>query len=275
MRKITMALLIIVGGCVAPHPNLPSHRFFLGVPDAKAVPAPGTVWLFHESKMAEDGNTYKIGFGATTNTASIDTNSQFGLACYTDIQTNRWPVKRNHIDLSLDGGQTFPRRIGYGVNVDPNRINGEFVWSPPMDYTLMSTNAMLRIVSIGETWPQRDPPMPYDIPPGECPKSFSFTIAAIRVSAPASGDIVYAATPTTVRWMQSGGGAIVKVYWITQDTVDNYANQCLATLSNCVEMAWQERTITMPDQTNPQVKLVIQSVNDPNNIGYSKIFSVE
>lgn len=272
MRRFWIASLLLVSGCCTPTPPVLPSRYSISVPMAMGAPAPGTVWLRHDAKMEEDGNTYTIKFFAASNTQGLEPGSIY----YQDIQTNRWPYKRGHIDLSLDGGETWPRRIAYGVNTDPDFRGGEFLWSPPMDYSLMSTQAVLRITNLGGApFPSRVPSMPYDLPPGKYVTSGKFTIAAIRVAIPFAGQISYSSTPCAIRWMQSGGGESVSVYWITPETVNNWKNQRLTTFTNCVEMVEQERLVTMPSASHAAMRLVMMSESDPNLVGYSQIFSVE
>lgn len=269
-RAVIVSLCLLVAGCVSPPPHWPP-RWQIGTPVACGEAALGTVYLQHESKQAEDGNTYTIQFMAITNTISVDPDSPYAA----DIAANRWPVKRSHVDLSLDGGQTWPRRIGYGIPVDSGRVAGEFVWSPPLDWSLLSTNAMLRATDLdGNYFPARTNPTPYDIPAGQYVKSAPFTIAGIHVLEPVAGQITWASTPATVRWRSAGAGTTMRVYWLTPSTVTNWANQCLGTYTNA-DLVEQTNSIAMPAQTAPEVRLLLVGTNDINLHGYSGTISVE
>lgn len=261
---------LLVAGCVSTHPNYPP-RWQIGTPAASGAVAPGTVYLQHESKQAEDGNTYTIQFFAITNVASVAPGDPYR----TDIAANRWPVKRSHVDLSLDGGQTWPRRIGYGIPVDSGRTYGEFVWSPPLDWGLLTTNAVMRVTDLdGNCFPARTNPAPYDLPEGQYVKSAPFVIAGIHVLTPTNGQITWASTPTTVRWRSAGAGTTMRVYWITPNTVTNWPNQCLGTYTN-IDLVEQTNSIAMPAQTAPEVRLLLIGTNDINLHGYSGTISVE
>lgn len=266
MRKAALILVaLVLSGCVSAPPHWPP-RWQIGTPQAEGAP----VYLQHFAKQAEDGNSYHIQFFAITNTANVDPSSPYAA----DIATNRWPVKRTHVDLSLDGGATFTRRIGYGITADDGRIGGEFVWSPPLDYSLLSTNAVLRATNLdGNPFPSRDPAKPYDVPAGQYPTSPPFVIAGIQCLAP-TGGIVWASTPCTVKWRQAGGGQVVKLHWITPTTTAGYSTQIVATLSNCVELATNSASVTMPPPQGTS-KLLFISSSDPALNGYSQDISIE
>jgi hypothetical protein len=275
MRRIALAAIILLTGCIHHPPrtdHLPARRWVIGVPEAGAAVARGTVYLQHAAKQAEDGNVYSIEFAAITNTTLVDPESPY----YADIATNRWPSKRSHIDLSLDGGQTYVRRIGYGVPTDPARVGGEFVWSPPVDWSLLTTNAVLRMTDLdGNPPPSRTPAMPYDLPPGHYAQCAPFVIAGIQVLTPTNGAIVWASTPATVRWRQAGAGDTVRVYYITPETVGGWATQCLATVTGCVEVpGTNTASVTMP-APHPLARLILIGTNDVNLHGYSGDISIE
>jgi hypothetical protein len=229
------------------------------------------VYLWHEAKYREDGNTYTITMCAITNTANVDPESPY----VADIQATRWPVHRTHVDLSLDGGRTWPRRIGNGVQMDRDRVSATMVWSPPLDWSLLTTNAMLRATQLdGQPFPAREPAMPYDVPAGQYVKSAPFVIAGIQCLSPTNGQIVYAGESYPLRWRQAGAGETIRLYWITPDTVDSYTNNLIVTLTNCVEMATNSQAVTMPAAIGVS-KLLFISESDPALHGYSGVISIE
>lgn len=270
MRKFAIVLgAMMVAGCATQHPNWPPRWQLMSPADAGEPKAP--VYIEHAAKMAEDGNAYTIQFFAITNTAQVDPDSLY----YGDIVSNRWPVVRTHIDLSLDGGVTWPRRIGYGIKRDPGGTGATFVWSPPHDWSLLTTNAMMRATDLaGQPFPARSPAMPYDVPAGQYVKSPRFTIAGIQILSPTNNQIVYAGETYPLKWWQAGAGDRIKLYWITQTTVANYTNQIITLLSNCVEMATNEATVTMPAAVG-ESKLLFISESDPSLHGYSGRISIE
>lgn len=270
MRKMTIVLgTMLVAGCATQHPAWPPRWQLMSPADAGETNAP--VYIWHEAKYQEDGNTYNIQFMAITNTTHVDPDSPY----VGDIQSNRWPVVRTHIDLSLDGGATWPRRIGYGIKRDPGGVGATFVWSPPLDWTLLTTNAVLRATDLaGQPFAARDPAMPYDVPAGHYVTSAAFTIAGIQCLSPTNGQIVFANEPYTVHWRQAGAGDRIRLHWITQTTVSRYTNQVITVLSNCVEMATNTATVTMPAAVG-ESKLLFISESDPALHGYSGVISIE
>lgn len=263
---IWAACALLFAGCSTDSgPN--GKRFVLGVPTAGAQ---DKVYLRHDAKMAHDGNTYSIRWGAMTNT-----NSSIPHPLYdAELATNRWPVKRNHIDLSLDGGATWVRRIGFGVQIDKDRLNGEMMWSPPEDYTLLSTNARLRIVTLDGEMFGTGTNYPFDIPPGRYIQSDQFTIAGIGVLYPDAESVWYSGSPNVLQWSQAGAGSDISAYWVTPGTVSAYTNHLIGRWTNCVEgFNQQDATITAPP--SPEVRIVLRSMQDMAIIGYSPVFTLE
>ncbi len=280
MRKLALAAIILLTGCIhhpPPRPDhLPARRWVIGVPEAGAETS-GKVYLRPPSWRGLNlrDNVYSVKFSAITNTIYINPDSPYAA----DIATNRWPVKRSHMDLSVDGGNTWVRRIGYGVPVDPDRIEGELIWAPPPDPELMSTNAIIRMTTLdGLPFPSRSPAMPYDIPAGHYVQTTPFIIAGIHVLAPQDGAIAWASTPLPVSWRASGAGDTIKIYLLTptmQMSEQAMTNHLIYTATNCQDMVEQTRTITMPAISAPQVRLMFVPTSDPYLRGYSATFSVE
>lgn len=268
----SVMMLALLSGCVST-PDTWAPRYQIGVPQADAAPAPGTVYLRHDAKMREDGNTYTISYIAMTNSNSDVLDDPIVQAANADLATNRWPLKRMHIDLSLDGGQTWPHRIGYGVA--PGGPFGELVWSPPEDYSLLTTNARLRLTTLdGAMFGHRGDGTPYDVPEGQYLMCEPFTIAGATITAPEADSLHYVGFPLDVTWLQAGCGDIMTLMWITQETATNAINQVIAVFSNCVEGV-NTRTIDLTIPPAVQVKLVLHSRSDPAIIGYSGIIDVE
>jgi len=149
------------------------------------------------------------------------------------------------------------------------------VWSPPEDYSLLTTNARLRLTTLdGAMFGHRGDGTPYDVPAGQYLMSQPFTIAGATITEPAAGAILYSGFPVNVTWSQAGCGSTLKLMWITPTTSANATNQVVATFTNCVEGS-NTRTITVIIPASVQVKLALQSRSDPAIIGYSGIIDVE
>jgi len=224
-----------------------------------ALPA-NEVYLQHAIKEEMDGNTYTINWFASTN--------------HSTLVSNRWPLYRANLQLSVDGCASW-RTIGYGVQTPKGGREGEMVWSPPRDYGLASTNCFLRLTTMeGQPFGHKGDGHPADIPEGQYITSLQFTIAAIMVRSPAGGDIIYTSFPTTIQWDQVGAGAVVGLHWITQDNLD-WTHNKIATFSNCVHGA-NSATISMTNvPAMPAVKLIFVSQADPQLMGYSGIISIQ
>lgn len=267
MKRAWILLLLVLAGCATTAPVIPP-RWQLSVPHANATET-GTVYL---------GNVYSsytIYLTATTNTSGMATNTQEWLDIYQDIQTNRLPSRRCHIDLSLDGGTTWARRIGYGVQSDTNRVVAELVWSPPEDYTMMTTNAMVRATTLdGTPWPSRSPRRVYDLPEGAYPTSFTFPIVGARITSPEAGSIQWEGEGTLIQWTQLGGGAVWNLYWQTPTSKGIDVMHWITSISNVVTGA-NSKTVSLNVPPADQLRLAIVSVNDPKIIGYSGIFTVD
>jgi hypothetical protein len=265
-NKLHILALALIGGCVSTSPIIPP-RYQVGIPSADAAtndPVAGTVYLGRVFK------SYTIPIVAITNNANIDPESP----AYLDIATNRWPARRTHVDLSLDGGATWPHRIGYGVQFDAARIEANLVWSPPDDYSLMTTNARLRAVPLdGSPWPQRTPPAPYDIPPGSYPMSGRFSIVGAVIDEPAGG-ILWRGNSATLRWRQLGGGTVYDLYWLTPDSAAIDMVHWVTSISNVVDGV-NTKVISLNVPAAPQVRLALVSASDQWIIGYSQTFTVD
>lgn len=266
IKRLSILILMLIGGCITPATVPP--RWQIGVPVAMAETMPaGTVWLRHDGKRAEDGNSYDISFIALTN-ATADSR-------YTvDLATNRLPAKRFHIDLSIDGGSNWIRRIGYGVQADQGMTLGTLRWSPPEDYSLLTSNAMLRAVSLENgPFPARSPAMPYDVPARQYPVSFPFQIVGATIDTP-SGGILWRGNGVDLNWRQLGGGSVWNLYWLTPQSAGIDVAHWITTISNVVVGANYKRiSLNVPDA--PAVRLAIVSVQHPSIIGYSKTFTVD
>lgn len=272
MRFIRIGLLgvLLISGCVSTPPVFPP-RWQISVPSADAAPARGTVWLRHDGKAAEDGNSYTIEFYAVTNTYSgLAENAAYDA----DLATNRWPARRCHIDLSIDGGSNWIRRIAYGAQVDAARVHGQFTWSPPEDYSLLTSNAVLRAVLLDAGhWPTRTPAMPYDLAPGAVPRSPPFSIVGCTIDHPAGG-ILWQGSQVQLTWRQLGGGSVYNLYWLTPDSAGIDFAHWITTISNVVTGA-NSKYISLNAPVAAQVKLALVSVSEPSIIGYSQAFTVD
>jgi hypothetical protein len=257
--------LLILAGC-ATEQILPA-RYQITVPAASAAPA--AVLLRNDNLP---GNAYTISFFAMTNTNSgLLENAAYDA----DLATNRWPVKRCHLDLSLDGGQTWPRRIGYGVACNPDGVGGEFIWSPPEDYNLMTSNAMIRAVSLDSVpFTYTSTNQPYDMKPGTYPTSPLFTIGGATITYPSAGLVTWQGIGLNLAWRQMGAGNVMSVYWLTPDNCGMDVSHWITTISNAVDGA-NTHYISLNVPVAPQIKLVLVSAADPRILGYSPCFTVD
>lgn len=268
IRRLSILCLLLVSGCMSTAPVIPP-RWQITVPNAAAANMPkGTIWLRHDGKQAEDGNCYSIILFAVTNPCADEAMSA-------DLATNRLPVGRFHIDLSIDGGSNWTRRIGYGVQADTNMVAVELVWSPPEDYSLMTTNARLRAVTLDNgPFPHRTPQMPYDLPAGRYPISSPFAIVGATIDTPAAGTILWQGNSASLTWRQCGGGAVWDLYWLTPTSAGIDVSHWLTTVSNVVEGA-NSKIVSLNVPVAEHMKLAIVSQAHPSIIGYSGIFTVD
>ena len=270
MRKLLLISFLFLGGC-GTLPYTGPFRYSIGVPSAAAV----SIYLRHDGNTALNGNTYSFPYIAMTNTNSSATDDPTVQAYNANLATNRWPYKRMHMELSIDGGFSWPRRIGYGLQ--PGGPFGEFLWSPPEDYSLLTTNARIRLRTMAETAPvvHMGDGMPFDNPIDDPVMSPPFTIAGATITNPVAGAYIYKGVSNNIIWKQAGGGTVMRLYWITPSTVNNATNQLVTTYSNCVEGLNVRPTMLTAIPPAGAVKLAIRSVSDPELIGYSGIFDLE
>lgn len=260
MKRILLAVLFVMTGCAT---SRVPPMFHLGVPEAIGAARAGTVYVRHDSKYMRDGNSYSIVLFVYTNCT---------YAPYlADIATNRLP-RRVHLDLSIDGGTTWPRRIAYGAQSD-DRLNLYYVWAPPMDYSLMTTNARIRATQLDGSPVGRRGVAPWDPPPGwdQCDP---FTIAGIVVDYPAGGETLYTGVNYTIRWRQTGGEGVTRICWMTPETVCNVRSQVMGVCSNTVS-GTNTFNFTLICPPTAYAKIVILCDSDPNLIGYSEVFEVD
>lgn len=264
MRHSWIIAMLVVGGCVSTSPVIPP-RWQLTLPEGADAAAPGTVYL------GRVYGSYKQVLCAMTNTLHVDPTS----VAYVDLATNRLPVRRFNFDLSVDGGSNWTRRIGYGVQSTADRIECEFVWSPPEDYSLMTTAAVVRAVRTdGEPWPVRSPAMPWDLPAGCNPTCFTFPIVGAYISAPAAGSIQWEGEGTLIQWTQLGGGAVWDLYWQTPTSMGIDVMHWITSISNVVTGA-NSKTLSLNALASESLRLVVVSQADSNLKGYSGYFTVD
>lgn len=173
------------------------------------------------------------------------------------LATNRIPVRRVHVDLSLDGGSNYSRRIAYGIPVNADRLSFDYTYSLDWtDRTLLTERARLRFTDMeGNFFGQ----------------SAVYTIAGIYGIFPAAGDTLVGGSNYEIEWFQSGGRPETEISYITPD---NVIPTPLATMSNAV-FGHNAMLMQLAIPALPEVKLVFRSVSDPNIIGYSGIFEVQ
>ena len=268
MRKTWLALLLVMGGCISP--AIYPARYQIGIPQANGESFIPAAVLLHND-LSQNGNTYTIQICAMTNTSSMAPGDYAN-----DILTNRWPPRRFHLELSVDGGSNWSRRIGYGVQFDEARVECDFIWSPREDYSMLTTNAVLRAIPLeGVTWPTRYPAMPYDLPEGKVPESFPFSIGGAIITNIISGSILWQGSQTTINWIQQCAGPVMDLYWLTPTDAEVDMSHWITTISNCVDGAVNSKVISLNVPVADQVELVLISQADPRLHGYSQPFTVD
>jgi len=263
MQHSWLILCLAVGGCVTT--ALPP-RWQIGVPQANAADKYAAVIIRSDNPE----NSYTITACAITNNSYISPSDP----AYVDIATNRWPSRRVNIDLSLDGGVTWPRRIGYMVNFDSARVRCDLAWSPPLDFSLLTTNAYVRAtLPDGLDWPQRSPAKPYDLPIGTVPMAGPFTIGGAVITYP-SGGVLWQGNQVNLQWTQVGSGPVMSLYWLTQTDAGMDITHWITTISNAVHGA-NSHVISLNVPVADQLELVLVSASDPRIHGYSHPFTVD
>lgn len=277
MRKAWICILLAIGGCVSTSPLIPP-RYQLGISTAEAAVDPWGVVLIGSSatgKSQEDGNTYTITWFAMTNSNSNATNSPDVIAANADLATNSWPNYRVHLEMSINGGQTWPFRIGYGVQTPRGSLGSEFMWSPPNDYALLTTNAQLRMVDLdGNIFRGTVRGVPYDVSTNGLISGL-FAIAGSTIDSPQADAILYTDTPESITWRQVGGGTEADLYWLTPDSMGADATHLVTVLSNVVDGV-NVHSFQMPSNIppGPSVRFCVRGKKYPVIIGYSSTFEV-
>ena len=274
-RRLWIAVLLVCSGCVTPPLPLIPTRYQVTAPSADA--AEGRVYLRND--LSRNGNSYAIEFFALRNVPADLTNGPSEWAAmYYDIATNVWPYKRSHVDLSIDGGHSWCRRIGYGIPANATRTGGVFQWSPPEDYSLLTTAAVIRVTNLDGTAYEgagRTPAMPYDVPAGTYITSSQFAIVGACITAPAGGTIQWRGEQTQIVWRQLGAGPVMDLYWLTPTSMGVDYQHWITTISNCVDGATNTKWVSLNVPACDAAKLVLVSKSDPVLHGYSDAFTVD
>ena len=116
--------------------------------------------------------------------------------------------------------------------------------------------------------------MPYDLPEGRVPTSAPFPIVGAVIDTPAAGTIQWRGEGVDLTWRQLGGGSVYNLYWLTPDSYGNDVSHWITTISNVVQGV-NTTVISLNVPAADQVKLAVVSVEDPDLIGYSGIFTVD
>lgn len=296
MRKVWILTLMLVAGCATPPPLEPFQRMILSVPAAGAASVrvdytcpfghavvtwtnnpvePTRVYVDVPDKFERDGNSYKMEFYTFTNANSnIPPGENETLDYYNSyLLTNRFPVRRVNAELSLDGGTNFTRRIAFGVQINPDRIRGEFIWSPATDYTLLTERAVMRLTDLdGKCFDNGPTNFPFNLRPGDFVRSSPFVISGAYLTAPAAGSIVYSGAEMTVSFFETGGGPTWDVGWMTE--ADQHFHP-LMTASNVVGGMINTASGTCTIPVAAEVKLLMWSHADRVLLGHGPVFSVE
>ena len=189
------------------------------------------------------------------------------------LATAVWPTRRVNVELSLDGGTNFAYRIAVGVQHQPDRRRGEFMWSPPPCYNLMTETAVMRLTDLdGKAFDNGPTNYPFNLRPGEFVKTYPFSIKGVYVITPAPGAIVYSGASMPVDFFQTGGGSVWDIGWFTE--LDNHFH-LITTASNVVGGVINVGAGLCTIPVAPEVKLMVWSHADRALRGFSGIFSVE
>jgi hypothetical protein len=192
------------------------------------------------------GNEYTIIVAAVTNRPDWPECDEYG-----EIP------RRVHIELSLDGGETFPRKIAYGVPVITNTI--QYTYSLPWwDSSLITESAIIRVTDLeGE---------------GLGRSSSQFTIAGVFWTTPAALSTLTHGSYVDLSWTQAGVGPSAELGYITPSS----GFTSVATFSNLVaganSLSWQVSGLPYPEE---QIRLVLRSVSDPLVWGASAILETD
>lgn len=270
MKRHLVAILLLIGGCVSPRPHVNRYQILSPVPEAHA----GDVVL--KGPDESGWNTYNIDFFAITNAGAL-TSSDTGYygAMYWYITTNKWPYIRNNIDLSLDGGKTYPVRLGFGLKTDPSGFGGRLIWSPPQDYSLLTTNAVLKITNLqGDYIPTTSYHWPFEWPSNSFCVSESFRIIGGHILAPAQSDILWRGQQTTVTWYAIGTGTSMDLYWVTPDDGTMDLSHWVTKITSCKD-GTNSKIVSLNVPVADQIELVL--IASSNNLVrcYSKPFTVD
>jgi len=299
MRHYLAIVLVMIGGCISTPPVIPV-RFHLGVPEACSAEVPASkvtytcpyghtcfnytnIPMFPEAvyidppeeKFKRDGNCYSIRFFVMTND---NCNSPLGEDPLHDsyheyLRTNYWPSFRNHMDLSIDGGSNFIRRIGYGIQRDATKYGGEFIWSPPRARSILTEQAVLRMTDLdGRPFDNGDTNMPFNLRPGEYVKSYPFAIRGGYIVYPVTGSILYNGVDFTLKFFETGGGPVWDMGWLTQADPNFHL---MNTFSNVVGGVTNTLVTTCTIPLAPEVRVVFWSHADRAMTFQSESFSVE
>jgi len=272
-RRLWIALLVVCGGCVTPPLPMIPTRYQLSAPSADAAEA--RVYLHND--FSRNGNSYSIELMVAGAPAYLTNGPSEWSAIYDDLSTNSWPYKRSHFDLSIDGGHSWCRRIGYGIPADATRTSVKFQWSPPEDYTLLTTSAVIRVSNLDGTAYEGTgrTPMPYDVPAGTYITGPQFAIVGACIMSPAGGTIQWRGEQTQLVWKQLGAGPVMDLYWLTPDSMGDDIGHWVTTISNCVDGATNTKIVSLNVPPADALKLVLVSKSDPMLHGYSSAFTVD
>lgn len=123
---------------------------------------------------SQNHNIHKIAGSASTN--------------HPTLVNNRWP-KRVNINLSIDGGLTFARNLGYGIPTENDRLDLDYDYSLPFDVNLITSSAVIQIT---------------DLENKEYCRSKNFVIAGLQILSPKAGDTLINGLPIEIEWRQFG-----------------------------------------------------------------------
>lgn len=220
------AAIALLTGCI-------SSRSARSIPVVTIDPAPAYLG-------ATGGRDYIVGIRAGNDNAAIMAQI-----------TNRLP-KRVNINMSLNNGTNFSRRIAFGLPTSDVLIgtqmfeNVEALYTYSMnrfDKTLLTEHGVVQVTDLEGHELARS-------------RSGAFTIAGMYITSPATGGAVF--DELTIDWTQSGAGDTVEVFYLKPDN----SLTLITTLTGCT-FGRNVQTKAIPFQRAGQAKLVLRSVSDP------------
>lgn len=170
-------------------------------------------------------------------------------------ETN-WPV-RCHIELSFDGGLTYPQRVGWGVPSATSFV--AMAWSiPPPEKSWFSTNAVFRVIDLDNKV--------------FCSSIAPFTMAGCVVESPTNGHSFVNGDFVTISWVQAGAEGVMDLGYLTPSNTLSWIDT-VAVQDAPATNVWEDR-VTVTNGFDV-IRFVVRSQTDHRVFGVSGDVTVE